>query len=103
MIDRRAKGGKIRTKRCQVEMKRLAKSLPARRREIGRTRRPTRQERGREQESKRTRYDIPGIHGILVLDEAKAIHELDLGDLTRAMGRKVSLDIGLGGCRSRCG
>ena len=49
--------------------------------------------------SKHTRYNIPGIHGILVLDEAKAIHELDLGDLARAVGRKVSLDIGLGGCR----
>jgi hypothetical protein len=40
--------------------------------------------------------DITGIHGILVLDETKPIHELDLCDLTGAMGCKVSLDIGLG-------
>jgi hypothetical protein len=40
--------------------------------------------------------DIPGIHGILVLDEAKTVHKLDLGNLTGAMGREVSLNIGLG-------
>lgn len=45
-----------------------------------------------------TRNDISGIHGILVLDEAEAIHELDLGDLASAMGRKVGFNIGLGGC-----
>jgi len=44
-----------------------------------------------------TRDDISRVHRVLVLDEAEAIHQLDLGDLSRAMGRKVSLDIGLGG------
>jgi hypothetical protein len=39
---------------------------------------------------------IPGVHGILVLNETKAIHELDLGDLTGTVGREVRLDIGLG-------
>jgi hypothetical protein len=43
-----------------------------------------------------TWHNIPRIHGILVLDEAEAVHELDLCDLTGAMGREVSLDIGLG-------
>lgn len=43
--------------------------------------------------------NIPGIHGILVLNEAEAVHELDLGNLTGAMGREVSLDIGLGSWR----
>jgi hypothetical protein len=45
-----------------------------------------------------TRDDISGIHRILVLDKAEAIHELHLSDLPGAMGRKVSLDIGLGSC-----
>lgn len=40
--------------------------------------------------------DIARIHRILVLDEAEAIHELDLCDLSGAMGRKVRLDISLG-------
>ena len=44
--------------------------------------------------------DIPGVHGILVLDETEAIHELDLGDLASAMRGEVRLDIGLGSwCR----
>lgn len=45
----------------------------------------------------RTWNDIAGIHGILVFDEAKAIHELDLGNLTSAMSLEVRLDVGL--CR----
>lgn len=45
--------------------------------------------------------DIPGVHGVLVFDKTKPIHELDLGDLTGAMGCKVSLDIGLGCCGGR--
>lgn len=45
-----------------------------------------------------TRDDITGIHRILVLDEAEAIHELHLSNLPGAMGRKVGLDIGLGSC-----
>lgn len=43
-----------------------------------------------------TRNDVASIHGVLVLDEAEAIHELDLGDLAGAMAGKVSLDVGLG-------
>lgn len=47
----------------------------------------------------RTRYNIPGVHSVLVLDEAKAIHELDFSDLAGAMGGEVSLHVGLGGYR----
>lgn len=42
--------------------------------------------------------DIPGIHGILVFNESKAAHELDLGDLTSTMSGKMGLDI----CLRRC-
>lgn len=42
--------------------------------------------------------DITRIHGVLVLDEAEAIHELDLGNLAGAMGVEVVLNIGLGSC-----
>ena len=45
-----------------------------------------------------TRYNITSIHRILVLNEAEAIHELDLSDLTSAMRCEVGLNIGLGGC-----
>jgi hypothetical protein len=41
---------------------------------------------------------IACIHGILVLDEAEAIHELDLHDLACAVGVEVVLNIGLGSC-----
>jgi hypothetical protein len=44
----------------------------------------------------RTRYDIARVHGVLVLDEPKAIHKLNLGDLAGAMGVEVVLNIGLG-------
>ena len=46
---------------------------------------------------KLTRNDVARVHRVLVLDEAEAIHELDLGDLASAMGREMGLDIGLGG------
>lgn len=39
--------------------------------------------------------DVARVHGILIFDEAKAIHQLDLCDLASAMGTEVSLDIGL--------
>ena len=42
-----------------------------------------------------TRNDIASIHSILVLDKAEAIHELDLGDLSRAMSVEVGFDISL--------
>ena len=44
-----------------------------------------------------TRDNITGIHGILVLNEAKAIHELDLSDFAGAVGLEMSLDFCLGG------
>ncbi len=44
--------------------------------------------------------DIASIHRILVLDEAEAVHKLDLSDLASAMGGEVVLDIGLG-CYSK--
>lgn len=43
-----------------------------------------------------TRDNIARVHVVLVLDEAKAIHELDLGNLAGAMGVEVVLNIGLG-------
>lgn len=43
-----------------------------------------------------TRNNVARIHGILILNEAEAIHELDLRDLAGAMGTEVSLDLGLG-------
>ena len=45
-----------------------------------------------------TGHDISRIHGILVLDESEAIHELDLGDLAGAMCSKVRLDVGFRRC-----
>ena len=48
-----------------------------------------------------TRNDVTGVHGVLVLDEAESIHQLDLGDFTGSMGRKVSLDILLGDWAAR--
>jgi hypothetical protein len=44
-----------------------------------------------------TRDDVTRVHCVLVLDEAKAVHELDLGDLTGAMGVEMGLDLSLGG------
>jgi hypothetical protein len=44
----------------------------------------------------RTWNDVTSVHGIFVLDEAKAIHELNLGDLASAMGVEMILNIGLG-------
>ena len=40
--------------------------------------------------------NIAGVHGIFVLDETEAVHELDFGDIAGAMGREVGLNIGLG-------
>lgn len=42
-----------------------------------------------------TRNDVARVHGVLVLNKAEAIHELDFRDLTGAMGVEVVLDIGL--------
>jgi hypothetical protein len=49
----------------------------------------------------RTRHDIARVHRIFVLDEAKAVHKLDLGDLASAMGVEVVLNIGLGSYSAR--
>lgn len=46
---------------------------------------------------KLTRDNITSVHCVLVLDEAKSVHELDLSDLTSAMRLEVALDICLGG------
>jgi len=48
--------------------------------------------------NKLTRYDVARIHGIFVLDEAEAVHELDFGNLASAMSRKVTLNILFGDC-----
>jgi hypothetical protein len=43
-----------------------------------------------------TWHHVSGVHGVLVLDEAEAVHELDLGDFTGPMGSEVLFNIGLG-------
>ena len=43
-----------------------------------------------------TRNDIRRVHGVVILDEAKAIHELHLRDVAGAMGLEVFEDIFLG-------
>lgn len=49
---------------------------------------------------KHTRNYIASIHRILVLDETKAVHELDLGDLAGAMSVEVGFNISFGCCVS---
>jgi hypothetical protein len=44
-----------------------------------------------------SRNDVTSIHSILVLDETKAVHELDFSDLAGAMGLEVAFDFRLGG------
>lgn len=46
--------------------------------------------------STHTRHHILGVHGILVLQEAKALHKFDLCDLASTMRVKMVLDVGLG-------
>jgi len=45
---------------------------------------------------RRTGNNVARVHGVFVLNEAEAIHELDLGNLACAMGVEVVLNIGLG-------
>lgn len=52
-------------------------------------------------DQKLTWDNVAGIHGILILDEAKTIHELNLCNFSGAMFREMRLDIGLGSCRQR--
>lgn len=47
---------------------------------------------------KLTRHNVSCVHGILVFNEAEAIHELDLGNLAMAMRLEVVLNVLLGGC-----
>jgi hypothetical protein len=42
------------------------------------------------------RDDVASVHGIFVLDEAKAVHELDLSDFAGSMCREVLLHFSLG-------
>jgi hypothetical protein len=42
-----------------------------------------------------SRHDITRIHGVLVLDETEAVHELDLGDLASSMGGEMLLNVTL--------
>jgi hypothetical protein len=44
-----------------------------------------------------TWHDIARIHRIFVLDETEAVHELDLGDFTSAMGGEVAFNVGFCG------
>ena len=45
-----------------------------------------------------TRNHVPRIQRIVVLDEAKAVHELHLGDVTSAILGEMGLDIFLRHC-----
>lgn len=47
--------------------------------------------------------DVASVHGILILNEAEPVHQLDLCDLSGAMGTKVRLDVGLGDFLQRRG
>lgn len=47
-----------------------------------------------------TRDDVSRIHRIVILDEAEAIHELDLGDGSSLVSGKVFFDVRLGDCES---
>lgn len=47
-----------------------------------------------------TRDNVTGIHGILILDEAKAVHQLDLRNLTGAMGAEVFFNVLFGDYKS---
>ena len=49
---------------------------------------------------KHTWNDILSIHGVIVFDESKAIHEFDLGDITGTMFLEVRLNVFLGDCSS---
>ena len=60
------------------------------------------QRRERQKRGQLTRDNILSVHGILVLDETEAVHQLDLGDFSGSMSRKVSLNIGLGSCSAAC-
>lgn len=51
----------------------------------------------RTRDERLTGNDVAGVHGVLVFDEAEAVHELDLGDLTSSMAGEVVLDVGLCG------
>lgn len=37
--------------------------------------------------------DVTGIHRILIFDEAKPVHQLDLRDLSGAMGAEMFFDV----------
>ncbi len=43
--------------------------------------------------SELTRNNILGVHCIFILNEAKAVHQLDLLDGTSAMGGEVLFDV----------
>jgi hypothetical protein len=43
-----------------------------------------------------TWYNIFGVHSVFILDEAKAIHELDFLDGTGAMMAEMLLNVGFG-------
>jgi len=45
--------------------------------------------------------NVARIKGVLVLDEAEAIHEFDLSNLAGAMGVEVVLNVGLGSYSTR--
>jgi hypothetical protein len=47
-----------------------------------------------------TRYNIARVHGVFVLDEAEAVHQLDFRNLTRPMSTEVFFDVLLGNCQS---
>jgi hypothetical protein len=51
----------------------------------------------RTRDKRLTGNDVACVHAVFVLDEAEAVHELDLGDLTSSMAGEVVLDVGLGG------
>jgi hypothetical protein len=55
-------------------------------------------ELGSGQRQNLTRDNIASIHGILVFDESKSVHELDLGDLSCAVSVEMCLDLSFRSC-----
>lgn len=50
-----------------------------------------------------TGHNVFCVHRVLVFDETKATHQLDLGDLSRTVGVKVIFDILLGDWKTNPG
>jgi hypothetical protein len=44
--------------------------------------------------------NVPGVHGVLVLNEPEAIHQFDFGDFASTMSGEMRLDVSFGRWRT---